>query len=220
MLDAQRLSDKKLIERLREEEFSGPAYSLFESALAEYGMGALAKMITNGSVFVKARRLGHSLPPPLEPIDRDLASELAAEAVANSVVRFRKDAIVGGGWKPDGGASLQTYFLNSCVLSFGNTYRTWQRSVSRERDQSAAARAEYVTVGESYDPIATAENRMFVEQFLDRNASPEMRDLLMMYAGGYTMTEAAKALNIPPRKAENMLRTLRRRLRLEDLHSK
>lgn len=130
--------DKNLVVALRERNFDGAHYVYFTSVLAQYGVAVLRAWIRDGKIHQKIRDKGFGSLPP-EPWlgalrdDPETAMELALETVAHALNAFRDKVLVPGRWKPEGGASLKTFFVGQCCMQFGNVYRVWHTQASRER---------------------------------------------------------------------------------------
>ena len=74
----------------------------------------------------------------MTPEDRE---DLAVETVARALPFFRQRALVEGGWKPEGGASLSTYFVNFLPFQFANAYREWHRNQKGSESLNPASAA-------------------------------------------------------------------------------
>lgn len=117
--------DSELYNELASANFQGDRWQAFAYALAQYGHAVVKAWLVTGEMFVRCKRKGcYPGPAPgwWSEEDRDA---LANETVATALVSFRNDALIGGRWSPEGGASLKTYFIGSCVLAFPNVFRTW-----------------------------------------------------------------------------------------------
>ncbi|MEU4039903.1 hypothetical protein [Streptomyces collinus] len=47
------------------------------------------------------------------------------DVLATAAGRFREQALLGGGWKPELGSSLRSYYVGALVLEFPNAFRRW-----------------------------------------------------------------------------------------------
>ncbi|MEU5553625.1 hypothetical protein ABZ738_28030 [Micromonospora sp. NPDC047793] len=195
----RREADRLLLADLAAGDFIGPRYRRFEDELAAYGMAVLRGWMHSGYIFTVSAARGFSLNPSeaeLEELSRDsdAREELAIMTVALALPRFRKNALVGGGWRFEGGASLATYFMGACLYEFPNQMRT--RRAQRRRwhlqdhgDPSLVTPVEssvddpaFITVGNQRvrDDLtrADARTRAVVALTLDGYSQEEMVELL------------------------------------------
>jgi hypothetical protein len=130
---AQRLRDQHLVDRLACRGFTGPEYATFAAEFAAYGLAVCRAWLTSGIIFSFCARRGRPLGRPPDHWSSDDRHELALETVAVALKEFRERALVRRLWSPDGGASLKTYFIGTCLFVFPNVFRTWQRGEDRWR---------------------------------------------------------------------------------------
>ena len=122
----------------------GPRFDQFRDELARYAVSVLSGWMYSGYVFQLAARRGFVLRPTaaeLDEIHRDpraLRQELAVMIVAVALLAFREHALVGGGWRANGGASLTTYFLGACLTAFPNEFRKHRSQRQRWQAQDAS----------------------------------------------------------------------------------
>jgi hypothetical protein len=65
--------------------------------------------------------------------------QLAVRTLLHANPRFREKVLLTGTWRPDGGASPRTFFLNHTRYSFQGGLREWQKA--RKQDQVALFQA-------------------------------------------------------------------------------
>ena len=213
----RRLADRDLLARLAAHQFAGRAYDQFENELAAYGLSVLQAWMYSGYVFKLASTRGHGLRPSereLEALrrDSDLREELANMTVGEAMPRFRERALVGGGWTVDGGASVPTYFMGSCLYVFPNVFRRSRVYVQRhdrallgERRHHDMPRARVTDAG----IIATGNMR--VDEAL-KAANGKEKAILELTWAGYQQTEIAELLSLSSARAvEGILRRWRKR---------
>ncbi|MFD7653960.1 hypothetical protein ACFV4N_08275 [Actinosynnema sp. NPDC059797] len=138
----RRLADQRQVELLREDGFAGPRYEWFATELVGYGVAVLHSWILRGTIYQRTAEWGRPVTCPdslRENLHRsaDSRQELIGEVVAHALRKFRQDALEGGEWSFDGGASLRTFFLNACVFAFPAVFRRWVRE-NEYRLQTAA----------------------------------------------------------------------------------
>ncbi|MFC7529769.1 RNA polymerase sigma factor [Actinoplanes sp. GCM10030250] len=124
----RREGDRLLLAELASRNFAGPSYLRFEEELAAYAISVLRGWMHSGFIFQLTAARGFALNPSaaeLEELhhDSDVRDELAIMTVALALPRFREQALVGRGWRFEGGASLSTYFMGTCLYVFPNELR-------------------------------------------------------------------------------------------------
>jgi len=132
----RREADQALLAELAAGDFAGHAYERFENELAAYAMSVLRGWMHSGFIFKLTAARGFALNPSGEELEElfresDAREELAIMTVALALPRFREQALVGGGWRFEGGASLATYFMGACLYVFPNEVR--KRRAQRKR---------------------------------------------------------------------------------------
>jgi DNA-directed RNA polymerase specialized sigma24 family protein len=139
-----------------------------------------------------------------------------ADETVTSGFRLFCPAVSENVWDERRGASLRTFFVNSCVREFPNTYR-WIRT----REERVA---EPMDIEDMHRIVGVALNRMRsreseyaeydeLKQAL-RGTSPQFRAVIAYVAQGYTAREAAERLGTTLRAVESSLRRLRIRVAL------
>jgi hypothetical protein len=79
----------------------------------------------NRRIFAECAQRGIYLPDaPLDWSDDDRA-DVVQDTVHNGVRRFRRRALVERGWLVNGGSTLSSYFIGTCVYCFADVNRTW-----------------------------------------------------------------------------------------------
>lgn len=194
--------DKRLLDALMWQEYSGPDWTAFSQALAEYGYQVIFAWSLSGRIFSECITKGFGvLKAPPRSIDRDDATELACETVAVSLRYFRDRVLVPSVWDATRGASLKTFFIGACVLGFANVYRQWRSEnapLTFLEDRPAPEPAIPSDAGASCD----------IGRLLERMA-PRDRELLRLTALGYTQLEIAELLGTTRKSIERRLDRLR-----------
>lgn len=126
-------TDAQMFEMLRRADFHGPLWDGFADVLARHGLGVLEVWLKSGKIFAIAESKGISLRPTAEELHEvatnpELRDQLKIDSVAAAIVSFRRKAFEGTGWSPDGGATMQTYFLTGCLYAFANELGKHRRS--------------------------------------------------------------------------------------------
>ena len=192
-------ADRKLVDVLAAGGFAGPRFDRFRDELARYAVSVLSGWMYSGYVFQLAARRGFPLRPTTAELDElhcdaDLRQELAVMVVAVALPAFREHALVGGGWRADGGASLTTYFLGACLTVFPNEVRKYRSQRQRWRAQNAndqKAAASWAAV--SGDPADLVAGTMRVREDLAR-MDARTRAIVALRMDGYRQEEIAEML--------------------------
>jgi hypothetical protein len=141
VVDAARLdrllADRDLVERLAAAGYVGREWDYVAAELIKYGYAVLIAWMRSGVIW---RRLadkniaGLPAPPPWE-WNEETWNDLAGATLVIAVEKFRDTVLASGRWKPDGGASLKTFFIGQCLFRFPNPYRSWHTAVTaRQRE--------------------------------------------------------------------------------------
>lgn len=217
----RRMADGALVDDLARLGFTGPLQEQFETELARYARSVLAAWLRTGhiDVLLRTRGLGGGLTDAERARarshrDRHLLSDLADITVAQAIHRFRTQALVEGRWRPDGGATLTTYFMGRCVYTFASEldrYRTEYRHQMLDGFEDGE-RFERTgsTVAEDPELIAAmgSETRAVFDRLSDRE-----RQVVALTAEGYDQVEIAELLGLSSDRAvEGTLRRMRQRL--------
>jgi DNA-directed RNA polymerase specialized sigma24 family protein len=195
----RRHADQALIAALALEGFAGPRYERFENELARYGISVLCGWMLSGYIFQRTTTLGFALHPTDHELEelyrqRDSREALASMTVALTLPDFRDRALIGGGWRVDGGASLSTYFVRACLYVFPNEYRRWCRQRERWRRQDSLDQALTTSRADhAADPAAVTLAVKHVRDHLADLPSPT-RELVALHLDGYTHAEIAELL--------------------------
>jgi hypothetical protein len=195
----RRAADQELRDELASCDFDGRRYQKFEAELARYGMSVLRGWMYSGYVFQLAAGRGFALHPSdreLEELhrDSDVREELATMTVALALPRFREHALVRGGWRYDGGASLATYFMGACLYVFPNEFRKRRVQLKKWRLQDygdpavTAPQADHIA-----DPAVLAVGNIRVCDDLSR-ADPRERAIVALTIDGYSQDEIVEML--------------------------
>ena len=204
-------ADRELRDMLAAEGFAGPAYAVFEEDLASYGYRLMMDWLRSGYIFRQCRQAGVillSLEIPFNEVE-DLAQETVAEALRS----FKRKGLQQGGWCPEGGASLKTYFTRALCLQFANIWRRWLRARSvpvRESLETLLSETESPGLG----PAETFLQHDEIRRGLADIHSERTRIALVLAEDGYEQEEIAEILgpDVTPRSVEGYLRRHRQRL--------
>ncbi|MEU5549037.1 hypothetical protein ABZ738_04640 [Micromonospora sp. NPDC047793] len=196
----RREADQMLLAELAAGNFTGRSYERFENELAAYAMSVLRGWMHSGFIFKLTAGRGFSLNPSgheLEELFResDAREELAIMTVALALPRFREQALVGGGWRFEGGASLATYFMGACLYVFPNEVRKRRAQRSRWRLQDngdpglTPPREDQIN-----DPCVIIVGNQRVSDDLGRT-DDRTRAIVALTIDGYSQEEIVELLN-------------------------
>jgi hypothetical protein len=129
---AQLLAEQDMVENLRAHGFAGPRYEVLKATLVAYAFPVIRAWIRRREIYQFTADRGRAVRCPDEDRDHlardeDDRLELAVEIVAAALPFFRKHALLNGKWNPEGGASLNTFFVGACLAVFPNIFRAWYR---------------------------------------------------------------------------------------------
>ncbi|MEW1912340.1 hypothetical protein AB0442_28540 [Kitasatospora sp. NPDC085895] len=196
----RRLADQRIVQLLAENGFEGSQYDRFVDELIRYGIAVLKAWMHSGYIFRLVAQRGYGLNPhelELEELhlNNDLREELATMTVARALPRFRQQALVEGGWRFEGGASITTYFMGACAYDFPNEFRRWRASEER---QSRALRREKAVYEDPIRTLSVADEvlgqlRVMID--LEDIDDPRTRAAVAMVIDGYSQEEIREALD-------------------------
>lgn len=195
--------DQRLIQVLAAHDFGGPNWERFQAALARYGVQVLGAWLGNGTIFRRCEDRGLPTlgPRRLSAEDRQEITELT---VAESIALFRKKALRAGGWDPERGASLKTYFIGRCLLQFPRNYEKWLRDEQPLDTVPDIEMLEHADLGPG--PEALAEGRLVLAAALQATpALMKVARVFVLQEAGYGQAEVAKRLGLTIGAVESLL---------------
>lgn len=215
-------ADRAAFERLLAGEFTGPDWDRYAEALAGYGVAVMKAWLCTGYIFA----LSSAKNRPVKPTDEDrealrttptLREDIAHAVVVQGLILFRTTALAGKGWNPEGGASITTYFMGACVLSFANEFNRHQRSEHRWRMGSQAAPSRLPDEANSMwstsdsDPAGIVVGNDSVARLMDSLSTRE-KEMLKLRLEGYEFAEIAEITgDKSARKVEGVLYRMRKK---------
>jgi DNA-directed RNA polymerase specialized sigma24 family protein len=204
-------ADADLRDLLARVDFSGEAYAVFEEDLVRYGLQVMRDWLCGGYIFAQCDKVGLFLSRrAISPGDSE---DLAQEVVARALPVFRQKALREGGWRPEGGASLKTYFARSLCFQFANV---WKRRL-KDKDPAIPGQTLDTLQAEAASPDpGPAETFLRRDEILRGLAGiPDERTRMavVLAEDGYQHDEIAELLGpgVSSRAVEGLLR--RHRLR-------
>jgi DNA-directed RNA polymerase specialized sigma24 family protein len=205
-------ADRDLRDMLAAQGFAGPAYAVFEEELAGYGYQVMMDWLRTGYIFIQCRNTGIGLPS--WPIPAHEREDLAQETVAEALGAFRQKGLREGGWRPDRGASLKTYFTGALCLQFANSWKKRLRATGTVTVSSLEMLPSDTESGEP-GPAEISWQRDAIRRGLADIKSDITRVALVLAADGYEQEEIAEILgpDVTPKSIEGCLRRHRRNMR-------
>jgi DNA-directed RNA polymerase specialized sigma24 family protein len=202
--------DAAVVRRLRAEGLAGRHYQDFTEKLLEYGWPILLGWTGSGEIFKRARAAGR--PVPTEKITRDWTEDDRGEVVADTLTdglrMFREQALAKGLWRPEGGATLPTYFVGATVRCFSRVYLRWFRDQENRRTQLRWPSAEpeeflaNIPDQRGVDPAEAAAARDQLMRIIP-DLGPEASTCMVLRSMGYSQSEAAAWLGLSPKALEH-----------------
>lgn len=214
---AQIAEDQVAVERLRQTGFQGPGYESFAHRLVTRGYRVMNVWTVNRKIFGECRKRMIFLAAIDEWTEDDRAS-LVQDTLATGYRRFHEHALCAGGWSPEGGASLGTYFVGDLVYAFADEYRPWYNAeIARRIAQRELVPEMGAVLGDRAQRVgALALDRDAVRAGLAHLAriDPRLPKIIALDVEGYTYNEIAELLGdgTSPRAIEGIIYRHRRRL--------
>ncbi|MEU2955910.1 hypothetical protein [Streptomyces xanthochromogenes] len=216
----RREMDARIVARLREEDFKGENYQKVVNRLSEYGYNTMMKWTGNGEIFRKAREAGRPVPPAKVSLSwmAEDRHGVALDTVLGGLEVFRAYGLVQGRWSPQGGASLDTYFIGAVIRAFPRIYIRWfdshqqrQAELSHPADDGPAGLLS-VPDQRATDPIHAVETHDYISRLMPLVTDTQVREGLGWRALGYTQAQAAQRVGLTEKALERRISRLRDRL--------
>ena len=211
----RRLADAALVQRLRHDGFNGLEFDNFTNEMAAYALSVMHGWLLSGHIFVLTARRGLGLENGTEFLSTrpETREELANMTVAVAWRRFHRDSLLGGGWQPEGGANITTYFMGACILEFPNIYRA-QLNHDRKAVDDVCEQLPMIP-GHYEDPVREVLAIEHAVQLLGGGSERE-KAILTLVLDGYEYEEIAQMLaESSPRAVEGVVRRWRQRKKKE-----
>lgn len=204
----QRLVEQEIILELQLQGFdtSTPEWQVFANALAEYGYAVFKGWLISGVVYEMAAQHGggrgvfglEKIPEGLR-LWPDDAHAVATDLVIRSIAVFRERTLMNPRpdkrWRPDGGASIKTFFVGRCLMELPDTYRRWARQENRFRQEGAlyAALEREESPGQHIDTESAGSAAATLRGLRQDNDRTTMA-MFELQSAGYSYDEIADML--------------------------
>ena len=202
-------ADRELRDALAADGFTGPAYAVFEEGNASFGYELMMALLRTGYIFTRCRQEGLHL--RRMPIAADEREDLAQETVAGALQSFKTKGLEQGGWRPERGACLKTYFTRALLLQFANI---WRKKLSHLPDvpDLSLHLLSYDMPSRAPGPDDSAAQCDEIRRGLNEIDNPKKRAVLVLTEEGYQQEEIAEIIGITQRAVEGLLRRHRSQL--------
>ncbi|MGW8355663.1 RNA polymerase sigma factor [Streptomyces wedmorensis] len=217
--DAARVAeDAATYEMLADADFSGVVWDLTADSLAAYAYPVAMNWLYTGQIVGlcaarqrPVRRTQYDWDALLA--DRDEREELVCETIARALRVFREHALIKGRWKPEGGASLKTYFIGAVLGEFSTVYDRWARERSRRPPCVPGGLESAALLLADHRPSTEDEiiGRRAVQSFLADIADEDTRTAVLLSMMGYSRQEVGEHLSMSAAAVTMRLSRLRRK---------
>ncbi|MER6138321.1 sigma-70 family RNA polymerase sigma factor [Streptomyces sp. NPDC001815] len=212
--DAERQAeDEELYAQLQRDGFEGARFEALRDDLWAYGWHTTRSWMKNGTIFERCAQNGIVIPHHFSEVEElqrmaEQRDDLATESVALAVSYFVEEVLMQERWKPDGGASIRTYFTRCCLHHFRDVFKTW----SRKRRHHRMALSNLAVLDRPVRGVNAEERLMMRAEALRHldGASWETRAICaLIYSADMPHTKIAEKLRMTPRQVEGHLKRLR-----------
>jgi DNA-directed RNA polymerase specialized sigma24 family protein len=195
-----------------------PEYEVLANRLCGCAVRLLKSLLRTGRI--KEELLHRGLPVGLanDDYERLHTSMAARDALAITIViageeYFRRTVIPRMKWYPDGGASLETFFVNGCLLHFASSVRSWRKEHPEWFLTPGPGTLSCQAPDTAPDPQADAmmeavENRDLINR-LTALAPPMVKAIMLLMLEGFSFAEIGDHLGISERAVEGRLHRFR-----------
>lgn len=128
--------------------------------------------------------------------------DLAIDVVAAGEVHLKEVTIAKNRWKPDVGASIETFFVTGCLFQFPSVYRRWSKErTDRHATLVGLLPETFAPTASTFDTAETAVNREMALSVL-READDTTRAILALLASDHTYAEVGQIVGLSERAVE------------------
>lgn len=186
-----------LYDKLADEDFADNAFELLAVPLVAYARPRLIHWTARGHIFAQCARHCWPLAPTTAERahlagDRADVEDLVNETLALGLKLLRDKAVAGERkWSRTGGASLTTYYLTSCVLSFPNLFRRWRRAFQDRPIPTRDDHPAFLELAASDDPEEQVVFEIYSRTRLD-DMPPKIRRIVELRLDGWSLAEIAE----------------------------
>lgn len=214
--------DAVLIEQLAATGYAGATWARVSDVFARYALVRLEAWYYTGHIFEECSKRNYGLRRGGYRLTAKEVESLCGDTVVAGLNSFRRKQLAGGGWRSDGGASLTTWIMYSCIQAFPNEWRRCCKKIDEDRDRSVAT--SYLADIESPDGVEgpltspsaedSALRGLCNEDWSTFKSTTPLRTqrIAVLSAQGYSHQEIAEILDegLTARAVEGLLHRLRK----------
>nr|WSX54162.1 sigma-70 family RNA polymerase sigma factor [Streptomyces sp. NBC_00974] len=216
-------TDRDLYEQLQADRFTGLGFEQLREDLWVYGWRVMRSWMRDGTVIERCRERRIFFAAPYTEVEEmmrrtDVRDEIAHECVAHAVTTFMAALPHPQSWDPDRGATMRTYFIGRCLMSFRDAYQRW--AGTNRKLLGIAIDGYWRNTGDIPDRPAHALTpaemivlRDTLDQILDGASMEERAICRLILFYGATQEEIAEQLGITRKAVERRLARVRGRAR-------
>jgi hypothetical protein len=208
-------ADARIVERVRQAGEGSREYLELSTILLEIGVGTLTNLRKNNSLFPTLRQHRIAVPKPPESWPKD-APGVIYLSVRGTVPNFMRRQVLDGGWDPNKGTTLKTFFVTASLYGFAKEYRTYYK------EETGGQRMEYcvddvallVDHDQEYEAASlesAAVHRDTLRRLLPPDTDPELLIILVRASQHFTQKEIADNLGVSEEAVSSRIRRFRRR---------
>ena len=214
-------ADDEIVRKVREAGPGSIEYRYLADALRDLGVGTLFSLYGHGRLFAKLGSMGLKAPPPPSSF-RENVPTLIHISVNCALDRFMHRQIIGDGWRSDRGASVRTFFVNTCVYQFSDEYRKFCAEEDTGLSASdlllelerAGPRPDCRWVAPDPEDVAIKGAEI---AYLTRLMSERQRMVILLVAEGCTHKEVGEEIGMTADAVSMLLRRARSSVRALDV---
>jgi DNA-directed RNA polymerase specialized sigma24 family protein len=218
-LALDRTTAEDLIAQVRMEGgFSSSAYKTLSEHLWGYAMPVIKDSLRTGKM--PKMLLERGIHQFISASDRvalhtslEARDDLAIDIVTAGEAHLKAITIPKNRWKPDEGASIETFFITGCLFQFPSVYRKWSKERTDHHSVLVGLLPEtFAPATSTSDTAETAVNREMAHAVL-READDTTRAILALLAADHTYAEVGEAIGLSERAVEGRVYRFRTAVR-------
>ena len=211
--------DMQKVAELRRRGPESAEYAEYAAKLRKYAIGTLLKQWHTGGLHQRIqKKFGRARfpDPPSHWTENDDIHSIIVTSVMAALGPFMEENILRGGWKPERGASIGTYFVGQCVFVFIREWRTACRAEGHGRGRIDLEPDVVAFFHRHLDPgpESVVLDRTQIRQLLSL-APPVTRTIIYLRSVGTPQRVIAKRLHTTEREVAKALKAFRRTVERE-----